>query len=710
MKKVLSLAVLLTIAILLSTGLKPYNGKLSERLQNAIKSSKDDKFTVYVYFKDKGPDVQKYLSNPSSLVTEKSLERRKKVLSPGALVDFEDVPLYQPYVDMAAQHTSKVRDQLRWLNCISAEVTREQVSDLAEINCVKNMDVVERFKKNKDEYQLGAEENRTPVQTGDHPLTDSLNYGTGAAQMTIIKANLVHNIGVYGQKIIIGHFDAGYLNLNHEVFTTLPTKILRKKDFHTGDTVNIASHSHGQATFSLCGGYKPGQMISPAFMSSFILCRTEVDPTETPIEMDHWIAAAQWVDSLGADVITSSLGYLTFDSPYPGYTWQDMNGHTMPITIAALHASHVGILVSNSAGNDGSSTHNTLGGPADSDSILTVGALDPTGIRADYSSVGPTTDVPARIKPDIMTQGSYNKVATTSDYNTFGSGTSWACPMNAGVAACILSANRNLTPMQVIGIVHKFGSNSSSPNNLIGWGTLDAQQCVDSARKLDNVPPVIVHTQPFTTTADTSYKTFKAVITDNGIIRYTRSGEAPRIYYRKKVGGVWGSYTSANFYYTNQDTFYFKITGSALGTTVEYYIAAQDIALPNALCTTSPAGGSGINPPGSTAPGTRYTYIVQTSSVINLGSGVPDEYKLYNNYPNPFNPSTVIKFGLAKSEFVSLRIYDITGRLIKTAVDENLKAGTYEYKFNAEGLSSGIYIYQINAGSFKSQAKMLLVK
>ncbi len=710
MKKAISLTLLLAIAVLFSVATKPYNGKLTERLENALKNSQSDKFTVYVYFKDKGPDVQKYLSNPSSLVTEQSLERRKKVLPPDALVEMEDVPLYQPYIDIAASHTLKVRNHLRWLNCVSAEVTRSQISELAEISCVKNMDVVERFKKQKDEAELASlESKKQPVNT-DHPLVDSLNYGTGLAQMTLIKANLVHNIGVYGQKIIVANFDAGYLNLNHEVFATLPTKIIKKKDFHTGDTVNLASHSHGQATFSLCAGYKPGQMISPAFMSSYILCRTEVDPTETPIEMDHWIAAAQWVDSLGADVITSSLGYLTFDSPYTGYTWQDMNGRTMPITLAAVHAAHVGILVSNSAGNDGSSTHNTLGGPADADSILTVGALDPSGIRASYSSVGPTTDVPPRIKPDIMAQGSSNKVATTTDYSTFGSGTSWACPMNAGVAACILSANRNLTPMQVIGIVHKFGSNSSSPNNLIGWGTLDAQQCVDSARKLDNVAPVITHTQPFTTTADTSYKIFKAKITDNGIIRYSRSGEAPRVYYRKKVGGVWGSYTSANFYYTNLDTFYFQITGSALGTTVEYYFAAQDIALPNALCTTSPAGGSGINPPGSTAPGTRYTYIVQTSSVINITGDVPKDFRLFNNYPNPFNPSTKIKFDIAKSEFVTLNIYDITGKLVNRAVNENLKAGTYEYIFNAGGLSSGIYFCQINAGNFRAQTKMLLVK
>lgn len=711
MKKVLLLVFILAAVTLIFTAVKPYNNKISERLQHVIKTSQEDKLIIYVYFDDKGPDVQKYLSNPSSLVSEKSIERRRKVLPAGSLVDFTDVPLYQPYVNEAAGHTLKVRNQLKWLNSISAEVTKSQVDELAALKCVKSLDIVERFRMTKEELPDNAPETFSQPQEPDNPNVDSMNYGSAAWQVVQIKVNYAHNQGIYGQGIIVANFDAGYQNLNHEVFSTLPTKILRKKDFQTGDTVTLASHSHGQATFSLCAAYKPGQMISPAFRSSYILCRTEVDPTETPAEMDHWIAAAQWVDSLGADVISSSLGYLTFDSPYTSYSWTDMNGRTMPISLAAVIAARHGILVSNSAGNDGySSSHNTLGGPADADSILTVGALDSAGNRASYSSVGPTTDVPARIKPDIMTRGSGNKVATMSGYSTFGSGTSWACPMNAGVAALILSANKNLTPMQIINIVHKSGSNSTSPNNSIGWGTLNAQFCVDTARKLDVTAPTILHTQPFTTTTDTSYKIFKAKITDNGIIRYTRSNEAPRIYYRKNSGSGWSVYSQANYYYTNLDTFYFRIPGSPLGTTVEYYIAAQDIALPNPLVKTAPAGGSGVNPPGSTAPGTRYTYTVQVTSVISIGSDVPKNFSLSYNYPNPFNPTTLIKFDIAKPEFVTLKIYDVTGRLVKTAVNENLKAGSYQFDFNAEGLSSGLYIYRITAGDFVQSKKMLLVK
>jgi serine protease AprX len=712
MKKYYSFLFLAVILISLTIGSKPQFNKISTRVQNAVEYSNDSKLTVYVYLSDKGPDAESFLSNPLSLVTEKSLERRKKVLPPDKLVDITDVPLYAPYVNLVSSKVTKVRHQLKWFNCISVEATKTQLLDIANYEFVNYIDLVERYKISKSPETIIESDN--PKISGnitDNPLVDSLNYGPSLRQDTMIKVNRVHNNGVFGQGVIVANFDAGYLNFNHEAFTTYPMKIIRKKDFQTGDTVTIASHSHGQATLSLVGGYKPGSLISPAFASKFILCRTEVDPTETPAEMDNWAAAAQWVDSLGADVITSSLGYLTFDAPYTSYTWQDMNGNTLLITKAADYAVYKGICVSNSAGNDGNNTsHNTLGGPADGDSVITIGALNTDGTRASYSSVGPTTDPPGRFKPDVMTQGTSNQVATQTGYSTFGSGTSWACPMAAGVMACMLSANKNLTPIQIRGILRKFASNNLNPNNLIGWGTIDAEKSVDSARKLDNSNPLISHTQPFTSTTNTGIISLKAKITDNGIIRYTRLNEAPRLYYRKNTGSGWSAYTSANFTTTNLDTFYFQIPGSVLGTTVQYYFAAQDIALPTPKMATLPGGGSGINPPGTTAPTTAFQFVVGTTSITETGSGLPKEFKLYTNYPNPFNPSTEIKFDLPKSTMVTLKIYDINGRMIKELVHQNLIAGSYRTTFDAAGLSSGVYFYQLLAGDFKAQNKMLLVK
>jgi hypothetical protein len=590
---------------------------------------------------------------------------------------------------------------------MSVEISREQINTISNFSFVQSLEAVETYVKRTNDKETNLQTHELINPPLDNILADSLNYGLSITQDTLIKVNLVHNDGIFGQGIIIGHFDAGYTNLSHEAFTTLPMKILRKKDFHTGDTVTITSHSHGQATLSLVGGYKPGQLIGPAFKSSFILCRTEVDPSETPIEMDHWSAAAQWVDSLGADIITSSLGYLTFDSPYTSYTWQDMNGHTLLITNAATLAARKGILVSNSAGNDGDNTsHNTLGGPADADSILTVGATGSSGTKASYSSVGPTTDIPARIKPDVMAMGSGNQVAGQTGYNNFGSGTSWACPMNAGVCALVLSANKNLTPMQVIGIMKKFAKNSASPNNLIGWGLINAKLAVDSARKMDNVLPVISHTQQGNT-PNTGVITLKTKITDNGIIR-SRTNEAPRMYYRKFTGGSWSTYSAVLANYAQRDSFFFAIPGSAGGTQIEYYFAAQDIALPTPKMVTLPSGGSGINPPGSTPPSTRFTFTI--TGVTNNYSEIPIEYKLFNNYPNPFNPVTKIKFALPKYSNIKLSVYDILGREVTNILNGNFEAGYYEINFDGANISSGIYFYQLKTSDFTDVKKMILNK
>ncbi|MCX6164351.1 MAG: S8 family serine peptidase [Ignavibacteriae bacterium] len=717
MKKILSLSLVAVVFLVLFIATKPKTEKFSPILKYKVDNLSENQYSVYIYLKDKGTDAYSKLSNPLNLVSQRSLDRRAKVLPQGQLVDITDVPLYEPYVNEINSKVTKVRHELKWFNVVSADVTLEQLYDIADLRYVEKIDLVERFKKHKEDIESNFSDNFIKQNNNIpkyQPLLDSLDYGTGAGlqQLTQINVNIVHNQGIFGQGVMIASFDAGFSYLSHPVFTTLPMNIYKRKDFDTGDTVNLTPHSHGEGTLSLVGGYHPGNMIGPAFRSTFILCRTEVDPGERWFEMDHWSAAAQWVDSLGADVITSSLGYLEFDAPDSSYTWQHMNGRTLLISRAAAYASHKGIVVSNSAGNNGSSTHNTLGGPADADSILTVGAVDLDGIRASFSSIGPTTDVPTpRIKPDVMACGSGNKVASGSTgYSSFGSGTSYACPLNAGVVALVLSANKNLTPLQVRGIMRRFASNYSAPNNNMGWGIINAQLSVDSARKLDNVAPTILHTQPFANTTNTGTITLKARIYDNGIIRYTRSGEAPRIYYRKKIGGNWSSFTSANFTtVATRDTFYFQIPGSSVGTQIQYYFAVQDIALPNTLVSTLPAGGSGVNPPGLIPPANLFTFNVSIG-INQISSNVPGEYKLFNNYPNPFNPNTTIRFNLMKTNDVKLKVYDITGRLITTLVNQKLSAGEYKVDFSGRELSSGIYIYRIEAGDFKDTKKMLLIK
>jgi len=720
MKKYFTFTILAIIIVTTIMASRPETSKfgpfLKWTLDNKINSNSN--YIVYIYLKDKGPDASNRLSNPLSLVTQRSLDRRAKVLPAGQLVEMCDVPIYSEYFNDLSSYGITIRQQLKWFNAVSAEVTKDQLYLLAEKEYVDNIELVETFYKRNDNVELKESSNDDIPITS--PQVDSLSYGTGSAltQITQIKVNLVHDIGDFGQGVMIASFDNGFRGQNHQVFTTLPTNVFRQYDFqlHINNAYSVGtSSSHGTNTMSLVGAYKPGTLVGPAFKSIFIVARTEVDTFERPIEMDNWSAAAQWADSLGADVITSSLGYLAFDSPYPGYTYLDMNGHTLVVTKAAALAAHHGIVVCNSAGNNGNGgTINTLNGPADADSIITVGAVTSSGTIASFSSQGPTTDTPPRIKPDVDAMGSNNYVATPDGTNTYenGSGTSFSCPLTAGVCALVLAANKNLTPLQVRGILRKFANNYANPNNTYGWGIIDAQQSVDSARKLDVTAPTIVHTQPFTSTTNTGVLTFKARVFDNGIIRYTRSGEAPRIYFRKTTnnGINWTAYTSANFTAVTLDTFSFQITGSTLGTKVEYYLAAQDIALPNPLAATLPAGGSGINPPGSTAPPTRFTFTVGATSVTSNSTNIPDEYKLFDNYPNPFNPETNIRFLIKDAGIVTLKVYDITGKLVSTLVNEKLSAGDYTTKLNGTNIASGIYFYRIESNGFTDVKKMMLIK
>lgn len=695
--------------------------KFGRLLTKAVNETGRNNFTVWIYLSDKGPGALSKLSNPLNLVTQRSLDRRKKVKDLSSIVDMTDVPVYSGYISSLENKVIKIRNKSRWLNSVSAVVDRSMLNEISEFEFVTKIELVERLRSDKRNIEFSIE------QPGSYPplplnlLADSLNYGSGNAvtQITQIKVNQVHNEGIFGQGIMIASFDAGFSNLTHEVFTTYPMKKVSTYDFQTHSPV-LADHSHGTATLSNVGGYKPGSLIGPAFKSDFILARTEVGDTETPQEMDNWIAAAEWADSLGADVITSSLGYLDFDAPYSSYTYLDMNGRTLPVTIAADLAVSKGIVVSNSAGNNGSSSHNTLIGPADGDSVITVGAVTSGGSRASFSSVGPTTDIPARIKPDVMTMGSSNYAASSTGNGYYSaSGTSLACPLNSGVCALILCANKNLTPVQVRDILRKFGSNSSSPNNQMGWGIIDAMKSVDTARKLDNTPPEIIYTQNSLIKNKISAPVnVRCIIRDNGIIR-NRVNQAPLLYYRKYIDNVWSPFNPVNFYKNNTDTFYFSIPGTAVKAIVEYYFSAQDIALPLPLVTTLPSGGGGINPPGSIPPPVRFGYKVDPYNSLTDNTLSVD----LNNFPNPFNPETVISFNLNSPGRVNLSVYDITGKEVAVLLNSRLEEGNHKAGFNSRisefgtEFSSGVYFYRLtvipdNPGSesFTLIRQMILLK
>jgi serine protease AprX len=457
--------------------------KTSPRLAAAL-SSVAPRGTVpaWIYFADKGPGSLEKALRAEDLVTERSLRRRTKAMPVGRLVDETDLPVHDGYVGLISHNVSRVRHMSKWLNAVSVDATREQLETVEKLPCVTLVDVVAMLGLG------GSRENvqRTPPDPGTRLTkpgsTQSLDYGGSLPQVSLENIPAVHGAGYAGQGVLIGVFDDGFRLLSHTAFDTLRARIVGTYDFveHKIDVApsDTSLGEHGVTTLSVLAGYVPGTLIGPAFRSSFLLARTEYTPSETPIEEDNWVRAIEWADSLGVDVTSTSLGYDTFDPPYTSLTWADMNGRTTAMAIAATAAARKGIIMVVAAGNEArtrASDPNSLLTPADADSILTVGAVNAAGVRAYFSSFGPTAD--GRIKPDVMAVGMSIRAAVGSGVNDYTSsiqGTSYACPIAAGIAAMILSARPNATAMQVIAAMKSTANRAYSPDNYYGWGVVNA--------------------------------------------------------------------------------------------------------------------------------------------------------------------------------------------------------------------------------------------
>ncbi|MGE5498662.1 MAG: S8 family serine peptidase, partial [Syntrophothermus sp.] len=434
---ILFLAVIPAI-VYAGSGISP---RLKTKLQTA---GAGDKILVWVFFNDKAQTDLKKLS--SELVSPESINRRSKYLPAGQVTDNSDVPVSSAYIKNLLNEGFTLKQKSKWLNGVSGWADPSLISRISAFPFVRSIDLTAAFPVRIDK-ETAAEQQAGSLGKD----INSFNYGNSAAQLQQINVPAVHDLGYTGKGIKIGVFDAGFNNLKHEVFSRM--NIIAKWDFvnkgpNVQDSVGLQGEgSHGTATLSLIGGFREGEIIGPAFEGSYILAKTENTDSETPAEEDNWIAALEWADSIGVDVISTSLGYLVYDQPYSSYTWQDMNGRTAKITLAAAMAAKKGIVIVVSAGNEGlNTTHNTLGAPADADTVISVGAVTQQGTRTTFSSVGPTSD--GRIKPDVMAMGQSDRIATKTGYSN-GSGTSFSCPLTAGVAALLLQVNPNLTPVQV---------------------------------------------------------------------------------------------------------------------------------------------------------------------------------------------------------------------------------------------------------------------
>jgi len=365
----------------------------------------------------------------------------------------------------------RVRRTSRWLHAVSAVVTAQALGALRARPELRHIQPVVVFVRP-----------RTPVPSAAPPLPGAAPtagpdsaYGPSAMPFRVMNMFPLVARGYRGAGVRIAIFDAGF---ETELATFAQANVIAQYDFVFNDSIvrdqpqdttaggtPDGASTHGTATWSLLAGMVPDSLIGVAPDAEYLLAKTEDVRSETKVEEDNYVAALEWADSLGATIVSSSLGYRTFDGGV-GYTFSQLNGDVAVTTVAADAAAARGITVVTSMGNAGPASR-SLETPADGDSVISVGAVDSLGVLANFSSRGPTADL--RIKPDVTAPGVaiWTRVP---DYFMRWSGTSFSTPLTAGAAALIKEIHPTFGPIDIRDALRKAGSNAASPDTLQGWG------------------------------------------------------------------------------------------------------------------------------------------------------------------------------------------------------------------------------------------------
>ena len=417
-----------------------------------------------VYFQDKAGSPFT-VSQPQQFLSPRAIARR---IRQNIAVLPRDLPVNPSYItQVKAVPGASVWYSSRWFNAVVVDCDSATLAAVQALPFVRTAQTLNRpatvVAPNKYE-ELSASTNQSRTQA--NPV-----YGTAYEQARMIGAVAMHNAGFRGEDIQIALFDDGFSGVN----VTAPFASLRTEG-RVADTYNFVQRlpdvyriaSHGTQTLSTMAANQTGVFVGTAPKATYRLYLTEQSSAENPIEEVNWLLAAERADSAGVDVISSSLGYLDFMVPYGNYTYADLNGRTAICTRAATIAARVGMVVVNSIGNDGRFTGPSLLAPSDADSILAVGAVDSLRNYATFSSKGPSAD--NRIKPDLAAQGTQVAVVNASGQILRGSGTSFSCPVLAGMVAGFWQANPTLTAQQVISYLQRSGSQYATPDNLLGYG------------------------------------------------------------------------------------------------------------------------------------------------------------------------------------------------------------------------------------------------
>lgn len=479
-----------------------------------------DKYFIQFTDKEGSPYT---IDNPSAFLTERAIQRRSQQQ---IAITEQDIPVNTAYLEAVANTGANILFPTKWLNGVTIETQSQQVLDaiaaLPFVSGFRNLTEEPLKQQIKSKIFFDAEE------TGDHLKPTSTNlkhvslfdYGNGYTQINQLNGIPLHENGYRGEGMVIALLDGGYTSVDtHIAFDSIRNngQILGVKDFvHPGGNVYSES-SHGTAVLSTIAANVPGQLIGTAPKASFWLLRPEYVVTEHVIEEYNWVSAAEFADSVGVDIINSSLGYIDFDYPQWNHSYDHMNGETCVVTIGADIAASKGILVVNSAGNSGSnSSFPYIGAPADGFKVFSIGAVNGNGDRASFSSIGPTFD--GRIKPDVMAMGQATAVAGGNNGFTFSNGTSFSSPVMAGMAACLWQSKPNFSNIEIKEAIMLSGNNASQPNATLGYGIPDMVVAasyltsIDTGNKME-IPLIAIQPNPFYDEIQIVFRSFRESFT-----------------------------------------------------------------------------------------------------------------------------------------------------------------------------------------------------
>lgn len=414
------------------------------------------------------------VNNPQDFLSPRAIARRA---SQGISISVQDLPVNPSYIQGLAATGAQVVNKSKWFNSAIAIIsTPTQYNQIAALSYVDTLEfvappMIKSSGPDKFEMEMMFEK---PVMSPESQSKGLFDYGFADNQATMISVDYLHDLGYSGQNMHIAVIDAGFIGTNSSaVFDSVwnENRILGYKDFGEVGGDVFAAHTHGTMVFSIMGANIPGQMVGTAPHASYWLLRSEVGSFEYLVEEDNWVAAAEFADSAGVDIINSSLGYTEFYDPAQSHSYEDMDGNTTRVTQGADIAASKGILVVNSAGNSGASSWQYVGAPADGDSVFAIGAVDAFGGYASFSSQGPSYD--GRVKPDVAAQGQGTTFGDPWGSISSGNGTSFSSPVMAGAAACLWQAFPSYSNIDIMNAIRQSASQYNTPDSLLGYGIPD---------------------------------------------------------------------------------------------------------------------------------------------------------------------------------------------------------------------------------------------